>query len=242
MAHALLLHSGGFTSRQWRRLSERLAPDYTVIAPDLIGYGAEPWPDGKPFHFEQDLDYVASLLSRPAHVVGHSYGGFLALKLALQRPDLVRSVAVYDPVAFGALDESERTELELVRHTWEPDASGVDEPWLRGFVEWWNGRGAWDRLPEETRGAFRRLGWKVFSEVTSLVKDRTPLSEWATITVPALIMGGATSPETERRVVEKLAALPNATIQFIEGAGHMGPVSHAVVVNEAIVRHLAGNQ
>jgi len=192
MQRALLLHSGGFTSRQWRKLSETLAPDFDVVAPDLLGYGESgPWPDGVPFHFRQDLDYVESLLGDGddrVHLVGHSYGGFLALQLALRRPERVQAIAVYDPVAFGILDPVEDADawnqLRLVKQTWDRDESGVDEAWLRAFIDWWNGAGAWDRLGEETRRAFRTMGWKVFQEVMSLAADRTDGATYATIAAP----------------------------------------------------------
>jgi len=237
----LLIHSGGFTSRQWRKLSDLLSPDFRVIAPNLLGYDT-PWPDGKPFHFREDLAFLLSLIDEPMHFVGHSYGGFLALQLALARPDLVRSIAVYDPVAFGILDEVEdldaREPLGRVRREWQPGSTGADEQWLAGFVDWWNGDGAWNRLPEATRASFRTLGWKVFQEVMSLTTDRTSRETYATITAPALIMGGSESPLPERRVVERLGAtLPHATVTFFP-AGHMGPVSHAATVNAAIAAHL----
>jgi pimeloyl-ACP methyl ester carboxylesterase len=234
METVLLIHSGGFTSRQWRKLSELLAPRFRVLAPDLLGYGQSgAWPDGEPFHFRQDLDFLESLLDEPAHLVGHSYGGFLALQLALRRPDLVRSIAVYEPVAFGILDEDERGPLEGVKREWEP------APWLRAFVEWWNGAGAWERLNEETRAAFRSVGWKLYQEVMSLGADRTDAATYGTISVPTLLLAGELSPFTERRVVEKLgAALPRATVRFFAGVGHMGPISHAPLVNEAIAEHL----
>lgn len=244
---ALLIHSGGFTSRQWRKLGEMLAPDFSVLAPDLLGYGESGrWPDGKPFHFRQDLDHLESVLGddpEPIHLVGHSYGGLLALQLALRHPQRVRSIAVYEPVAFGILDELEDADayrqLYVVKQTWDPDERGVDEDWLRAFIEWWNGRGAWDRLAEETREAFRVMGWKVFQEVMSLAADRTSRATYATIAAPTLILGGDTSPLAERRVVEKLgAALPNATAQLFPGVGHMGPISHAALINEAIASFL----
>ena len=239
---ALLIHSGGFTSRQWRKLADLLSPDFRVLAPNLLGYDT-PWPDGKPFHFRDDLTFLQSLIDEPMHLVGHSYGGFLALQLALARPDLVRSIAVYDPVAFGILDEVEDIDalepLGRVRREWQPDSSGVDEEWLAGFVDWWNGDGAWTRLPEATRASFRALGWKVFQEVISLTSDRTSREEYARIIAPTLIMGGRDSPLPERRVVEKLGAtLPHATVMFFN-AGHMGPVSHASLVNAAIAAHLS---
>lgn len=240
----LLIHSGGFTSRQWRRLAELLSPRFRVLAPDLLGYGASGrWPDGEPFHYRQDLDYLESLLDGPAHVVGHSYGGFLALQLALRRPELVRSIAAYEPVAFGILDDVDdadaRATLTLVKRVWEPDATGADEAWLRAFVDWWNGAGAWDRLNDETRAAFRAAGWKVFNEVMTLANDRTDRATYATIAAPSLILGGELSPLAERRVVEKLgAALPRATARVFPGVGHMAPISHAAMVNEAIAGHV----
>lgn len=240
----LLIHSGGFTSRQWRKLAETLAPDYRVLAPDLLGYGTSgPWPDGKPFHFRQDVELLLSLVDSPVHLVGHSYGGFLALQFALARPDLVRSIAAFEPVAFGILDEVEdadaRAALTLVKRVWEPDASGADQAWLASFVDWWQGAGAWTRLPEETRSAFRSVGWKLFQEVMTLADDRTDRDTFATIAVPALLLAGEHSPLTERRVVEKLgAALPHARAHFFPGVGHMGPITHAPLVNAAIAEHL----
>ena len=86
----LLLHSGGMSGRQWRRLAALLSPSYRVVVPDLLGSGANPpWPAGAPFDLALDLAELAELLESlraPAHVVGHSYGGLLGLKLASERP------------------------------------------------------------------------------------------------------------------------------------------------------------
>lgn len=241
----ILLHSGGFTSRQWRRLRELLAPQFNVFAPDFLGYGSQgQWPDGEPFHFHRDIELIEALVRGPVHLVGHSYGGLIALQLAIRRPDGVQSIAVYEPVAMGVLrapeDEDALRALRALRRVWQPgDTNGVDEEWLREFVDWWNGSGAWDRLPEETRGAFRAVGWKLFQEVITLTADTTSRETYATIAAPTLLLTGETSPLTERRVVERLGeSLPRATVRSLPGVGHMGPISHAAIVNEAIAAHL----
>ena len=243
----LLIHSGGLNSRQWRNLEAMLTPRFRVLAPDLLGYGnSGPWPEGEPFHFLQDVEYLESLLvpdGEPVHLVGHSYGGLLALQLAIRHPELVRSIAVYEPVAFGVLDEVEdadaRNAVGAVRWDWEPGPGGTDEAWLRMFIDWWNGAGSWDRMGEQTRMTFRAVGWKLYQEVLSLTTDRTDRATYATISVPTLILGGELTPLTERRVVERLgAALPQATVRVFPGVGHMGPISHAPIINEAIVGFL----
>jgi len=236
---ALLIHSGGFTSRQWRKLGQRLAPTYEVLAPDLIGYG-EPWPPGVPFHFRLDVERLAGMLDRPADVVGHSYGGLLALQLALAAPDRVRSLALYEPVAFGVLGEADAdARAALALPEYRPDAAGVDEAWLAFFVDWWNGPGAWAQLAEPTRAGFRQVAWKVYQEVSSLSADTTDRARYATITAPTLLLGGARTAMTELRTLERLAeALPHARLALFPDMGHMGPITHADTVNAAIAAHV----
>lgn len=248
MTSVLLIHSGGFTSRQWRRLAEQLAPRYRVIAPDLLGYGAARWPAGKPFHFHEDVALLAGLLddlpAEPAHIVGHSYGGLLALQLALARPAAVRRIAVYEPVTFGLLDEPEDAAVRASIGSlgdYHPDAAGVDEPWLERFVDWWQGAGAWRALGAPTRQAFCDVGWKLSQEVASLAIDRTDRARYATIAAPTLILAGERTQPAELHVVRKLArTLPHATLQLFPEAGHMGPITHGAAVNAAIASFLEG--
>lgn len=224
----LLVHSSGFNARQWRRLAESLSGN--VVAPQLLGYDA-PWPEGEPFHFRQDVEHLAAHLTEPAHVVGHSYGGFLALQLALAYPHRVKSLALYEPVAFSILDEAERADVEQVSAL-----TGDIEAWLARFVDWWNGPGAWVALADPTKSAFRAVGWKVSQEVASLATDR---SDYTTISVPTLLMAGSSTRPVERLVVEKLAAvMPRARLVTFEGLGHMGPIVAPAAINAEIKTHI----
>lgn len=241
MSIVVALHSSGMSGRQWRSLAERLGQEHRVVTPDFIGSGSNPrWPNDRPFHFREDVAEMAKLIasqSEPVHLVGHSYGGFLVLQLLLDEATRarVRSIAVYDPVAFGVL-ASERPDSELPFD----DATGGDEAWFRVFVEWWNGAGAWDALPPPSRAQFLKVGRKVYWEVKSLVFDETPASAYAPFGGRALVLNGARTPAPAKRVGEIVAAsLPNSERIVVEGAGHMGPLTHATIVNDAIASHLA---
>lgn len=214
-----------------------------MLTPDLLGYAsAGPWPAGKPFHYQADVDVILELvrsLDEPVHLVGHSYGGFLACHVARAVPQMIHSLAVYEPVTFSVLDPVRDADaldaLVPMKTTWDPDGSGIDEAWLAAFVDWWNGAGAWASLPAETKASFREVGWKLFQEVVSLVADRTGAAGFAAITAPALLLYGSRSPLTERRTVERLAeALPAGTLRRFEGVGHMAPITHHAMIDGAL--------
>jgi pimeloyl-ACP methyl ester carboxylesterase len=247
---AILIHSSGMSSRQWGKLSEILGRTHRVIAPDLLGSGANPpWPDEKLFDLSEDVDVIEALVDRlgePVHIVGHSYGGLLALKLARRDPSRVRSLTAYDPVAFGVLHATNDAEglADLARVGSNPVftdfAHGGSDPWFEVFVDYWNGPGAWRGMTQAGRDSFLRVGRKVFFEVWSLMHDRTAAAAYVEITAPSLFLGGLASPLAARRVVAFLGeALPRGRVLLVPGAGHMGPLTHAAFVNDAIVAHIA---
>lgn len=245
----VLLHSGGMSSRQWRKLSEQLSATHQALAPDLLGSGENPlWPNEAPFDFSVDVAAVAEVaeaLSSPFHLVGHSYGGLIALFLAKQMPSMVLSLSLYDPVAFGVLyganDPEGIEELEQVAAlpVFLDRTLGGSEAWLEAFINYWNGPGSWGALPQTTKDAFLKVGRKVFYEVSSLMGDRTAASAYQAITSPALLFTGERSPVAAQHVAQILAAsLPKGSLARIEGAGHMGPLTHINRVNRLILEHI----
>ncbi|MBL8918212.1 MAG: alpha/beta fold hydrolase [Myxococcaceae bacterium] len=236
------------SSRQWAHLAGRLAPAFRVTCPDLLGHGANPrWPADLPFHWEKDaeaLGEVLASLGEPAHLVGHSYGGLLALALARAHPGRVLSLALVEPVAFGVLRgtqfDPERLAADRVPERGPVLPAEKTAAWLTWFVDYWNGPGAFATLPPRMREAFVAAAPVIYGEVTTLLGDPTPASEWAQLTVPTLLVRGERSPVEAREICAVLAgALPNANLADVAGAGHLSPLTHADAVSGLIEAHLA---
>jgi pimeloyl-ACP methyl ester carboxylesterase len=181
------------------------------------------------------------------HMVGHSYGGAVALQAALQYPHRVRSVAVYEPVLFPVLSAFNRrdraaTEVRIAAdsiRSWL--ARGMAERSAQRFVDFWSGNGSWDALPETHREMIARRMPSVATHFDAVYRDSPSLRELAELQVPALFLTGARTRLTTRRIGELLQfALPDATHERLEGMGHMGPVTHADAVANRIARFLDG--
>lgn len=244
----VFLHSSGMSGDQWRRTAEHVRQGgMRTIVPDLLGSGrSAPWPVGKAFGFLDDVAIVDRLLQRldtPAHLVAHSYGGFIALRAAALDPARIRSIALYDPVAFGVLqpdDTAGLADLAQVRFGFG-DTDAEHEAFLRGFVDYWGGEGAWGRLRDTARAEFTRVGWIVHEGARTLSADTTPADAYRALRIPALLLTGEASPAAARAVVARLGAtLPSARVVELAGAGHMGPLTHGKQVNELLAAHLAG--
>lgn len=249
---AILLHSGGLSGKQWRRAVAELRDAFFVLVPDGLGMGASPaWPVDVPFHFSQDVDQLLALLrtlAQPAHLVGHSYGGLLALCAARSAPTLVRSLALYEPASFGVLavagDPAFADVLDLAgRHKNSPRTPQWSSDWLRSFVDFWNSPGAWDALSAESRADYLRIHHKLEREVDTLLADRTSAADFGRIDQPTVLMVGERSPRAARHVVDQLVfAMPNAALEIVAHAGHLGPLTHARRVAARIAGHLHAAQ
>lgn len=95
----LAIHGLTGHGRRWQQLADGYLPDLTVAAPDLLGHGRSSW--AAPWTIEANVGALAALLEEqaagPVPVVGHSFGGAIALQLAAARPDLVDSLVLLDP-------------------------------------------------------------------------------------------------------------------------------------------------
>lgn len=237
----VLLHSSASSARQWDALVRMLEPAFRVRALDFHGHGAHPaWPGERPLTLPDDAALAVPLLREAggAHLVGHSYGGAVALKLAAMHPRLVHSVVAYEPVLFSWLNDDgpwDPTRREVA--AWGEAmgarlAQGDEAGAARLFVDFWSGAGAYAGLPPARQlsiaGRMRAVYRHFFALTTEPLRSR----EIARLDAPKLILSGAATVPATRRIADLLRrGLRRDEHQVLDGMGHMGPITHAETVN-----------
>jgi pimeloyl-ACP methyl ester carboxylesterase len=98
-----------------------LADRFEIVAPNRRGF--PPGPDVERVDFEDEAVWLKQFLDRETHLVGHSYGGVIALLAAALRPDLVGSLTVIEPPAFGVARGNPAVDEITAR---------IEEHWTRG--------------------------------------------------------------------------------------------------------------
>jgi pimeloyl-ACP methyl ester carboxylesterase len=217
----VLAHAFPFDSRMWRQTAAALAGRARVITPDLRGFGqSELGPDTFSIaDLADDLAALLDALNLPAATVGGmSMGGYVALAFAQRHPNRLRSLILADTKAAGDTPEG--------RAGREAAIALVETRGVAALLEKQIPRLLSASASEGLRAEVRSLGTQPVRTVVAGIRalrdrpDRT--AELANIAVPTLVVVGtedALSPPPE--ALAMAAAIPNARVAQIPGAGHL---------------------
>jgi pimeloyl-ACP methyl ester carboxylesterase len=243
----LLLHSSMSSKAQWRGLVDTLRCAGRVIAPDLLGYGSAPMPaEAADFTLDDEVQRLLSLLHAldvqgPLHMVGHSYGGAVALRLALALGRRVRGLTLYEPTAFHAVPTEHERHLQAVRDVAaalrraEGHGMAAEAAAVARFIDFWNEPGAFAALPPARQAAFIALAPKVRLDFQALCDPLLVGGDYRRLQAPVHLVGGRHSPGCARAVLAALSAqLPHSELVTLS-AGHMAPVTHPALVNPELL-------
>jgi pimeloyl-ACP methyl ester carboxylesterase len=249
----ICLHANASTSAQWRGLAELLAPRFRVLAPDGIGAGRSPaWPGPGEMRLADEVAFLEPVLAAAGerfHLIGHSYGGGVATKMALAMPQRVASLVLFEPTLFALLrqEQPDHPAAAGIDDAAHRAAEAVDRGDLDGaaqrFIDFWMGAGSWAATPAARRAPVAASMAPVRRWVQAINAETYTLADVAALRMPVLLLHGADSPPPGQAVTQLLAAtLAQAQTVRLEGVGHMGPVTHPDVVNAQIAAFLAAQR
>ncbi len=262
----VFVHGSADDLRSWDQQLPAIGASYRAIA--YSRRYARPNADIEPDADNQTLPHVDDLVTflrvldaRPAHLVGHSWGGLISLLAAIQHPQVVRSLVLQEPPLLSLFMSTRPRPMELLRlfvrrprtarvilsfgvKTALPAEKafrrGDDDAAMQAYALGLLGKDTWERLPQERKQ-------QAFENVPSLRAQVLgagfpPLSDDDVrgVAAPTLLMTGARSPAYLPRLTDRLQQLlPNAERVEIAAASHLMNEENPAAANEAILGFLA---
>lgn len=241
----VLIHSSVAGARQWRRLMSDLQDRFHLIAINLFGYGRTPaWPG----HHLQGLADQAKLVEaiapsgdRAFSLIGHSFGGSVAMKAAASLGSRINKLILLEPNPFYLLEQHGRHEAfeecsdlrDCVR------TAGLEGNWLTAaerFADYWSGNGTWEAMPEERRTTFIDALKPNFHEWDAVFNETTTLPEWAnSLPVNTAVLSARETARPVREIAELMQKhCPDWRYEQISQGGHMAPLIRPDIVNPII--------
>jgi len=244
------VHGMASDHRYWNAQLQAVSPRARCIAYDQRYFGTTDWPNAGPeycvaTHAEDLANFVKEVIRRPAHIVATSYGGGVALAMAVAHPKWAKSLCLHEPAALPSVISdpehlaaiaNEQTGMAAIA-----DAVKNDERLaaVKQAIEWAEGiPGSFESLADEVQ--------QIFLENAHTLKphlSRPPLNvtcaQLRTISAPITLMWGANTRPFFAIFAEAIRpCLLNVQIVVLPNARHLAPVQNPDLITRQVLAHL----
>ena len=245
-APIVFLHAGVADARMWDRQFEEFARTNRVIRFDLRGFGRSGKSPGSYAHHADAAALLTHLGVESTHVVGASFGGAVAINLALACPRMVASLVLAAP-ALGGYEFTSAQVQGFFAAEEEALARGDLEAAVEANLRMWvDGVGRHpSEVNQEVRARVREMQLNTFSRPNVADAVETELSPPAidrlpSIAVPALlIVGDRDAAEFQALAALVAGRIPNARVAVVHGAAHLPSMENPGEFNSLVRETLA---
>lgn len=245
----ILIHSSVAGAKQWRSLMEALANDFHAIAINLFGYGdTRAWEVDGTQRLTDQARLIEPFLPKGAgkiSIVGHSFGGSVAMMAAAMFKKHVRHLVLIEPNPFYLLEKLGRSEAYqealILRDVIKSNGkSGTWEAAAEMFANYWTGAGSWDAMPDDRKTKFARALAPNFHEWDAVMHEVISFTEWRRdLPSDTTVVSARDTVRSIREIVELMEAhAPGWRFKQIERGGHMAAMTKPDLINPIVLSAL----
>ncbi|WP_374255528.1 alpha/beta fold hydrolase [Aquabacterium sp.] len=241
----VFVHGSFATTSTWKKMMERLAATHRCIAIKLPGHGGMPDPDDFDAPtLAPELNLIEAVARElvghePIHLVGHSYGGVVALAQALRGNLPLSELTLFEPVATWVLDVVNDTPMQaevdaFVRRYRHDAAVGVPDV-CGQVIDFWGGANDFANLPSHIQTLMGTMVKNNLRHWDTCTAPQHTEADLRALQVPTRLVCGTRSNQVAHAILNHLHRLvPHNRMWEIEGASHGLVASHADACLEAL--------
>lgn len=235
------------TGAAWRPVIAAWGNRFRCVTTSLLGYGGtaerRTIRDPSISHEADALESVIRKAGGPVHLVGHSFGGLVALAVALRNRVAVASLAILEAPAVQVLreeaDEEHYRAFRQMTQAYFADFNGGNVEAIAAMIDFYGGAGTFASWPPRVRGYAMETTRANILDWASAYGFALSAASLATIDIPGLVVwGGASHPAVQRVNALLGERLSGAVSVKVDGAAHFMTATHASEVANLIALHV----
>jgi pimeloyl-ACP methyl ester carboxylesterase len=232
----VFIHGSYATTSTWKKMIAQLSSNHRCISIKLPGHCGTPDPEdfsNPAISTELDIleQVITKLTDEPIHLVGHSFGGVVALALALKGSVALSQMTLFEPVAVWVLecmhDDKMNAVIQRFLAEYFYDVSTKKPNVCGQVIDFWGGKGAFESLPAFIKDSMAPLvannvrHWSLCTAIHNKASDLQKLS------LPIRLVCGTQSNPVAHAIIEHLHnQMPSSKKYTIDGASHFLVTSH----------------
>jgi non-heme chloroperoxidase len=246
----VLIHGSLSDYRIWSMQMEPFSERFHVIAYSRRCHYPNPWVEyPSDYSVKTECDDLESLIKSlgiaPVNIVASSFGAFIALVLARNRPELIKSLVLGEPPVLALLESDPKTSSLYLEFSSKLKSAitkirgGQYEEGVRAFINAVNGEGAFEALPTNAKKSALDNVRPLPFQSSNPQRDPFTCEDARTIQSPVLLLNGANSPEFHKTLTMQLAScLPNCTHEVVSKSSHAMHVQNPREYNKIVLEFL----